>query len=187
MTDEQKDLGTQGREASREGKRNQGNGWLRKVVGKVTGNREMQAKGAVQETGGKLQTQGGEVEQNVDQALKQGQADAHESENRSRCMITYVSKMFSTSREAQEQLSNYQALIEEAGGTVTIEAWERKEVDRTTHITETTKHGETTADIQKEAETMVQQGPVLLVILPEEKTLSTLLPRSEELAFKMLP
>lgn len=58
MTDEQKDLGTQGREASREGKRTQGNGWLRKVVGKVTGNREMQAKGAVQETGGKLQTQG---------------------------------------------------------------------------------------------------------------------------------
>jgi hypothetical protein len=102
-------------------------------------------------------------------------------------MITYVSKMFSTSREAQEQLSNYRLLIEEAGGIVTIEAWERKEVDRTTHITETTKHGETTADIQQEAETMVQQGPVLLVTLPEEKTLSTLLPRSEELAFKMLP
>lgn len=32
-------------------------------------------------------------------------------------MITYASKMFSTSREAEEQLSAYRFLIEEAGGT----------------------------------------------------------------------
>jgi uncharacterized protein YjbJ (UPF0337 family) len=75
MTNEQKDLGVQGREASRQGKSNQARGWLQKVVGKVTGNRERQAKGAVQETAGKLQTQGGEVAQNVDQSLKQGQRD----------------------------------------------------------------------------------------------------------------
>jgi hypothetical protein len=36
-------------------------------------------------------------------------------------------------------------------------------------------------------EITVQQGPVLLVTLPEEKTLSALLPDSEELAFRVLP
>jgi len=101
-------------------------------------------------------------------------------------MIIYVSKIFSTDREAEEYLSTYQPLIEEAGGTVSIKAWERKEEDRTTHTTETTKHGETTTDTQKDTEITIQQGPVLLVTLPEEKTLSTLLPNSEEQAFKIL-
>lgn len=102
-------------------------------------------------------------------------------------MITYVSRMFSTSREAEEYLSTYRLLIEEAGGTVSVKTWERKEEDRTTHTGETTQHGETTTDIQKDTEITIQQGPVLLVILPEEKTLSALLPNSEALAFKVLP
>lgn len=76
MTDEQKDLGTQGRETSTQGKGNQAQGWFQKVVGKVTRNRSMQAKGTVRETAGKLRAQGGEAEQHVDQALKQGQQDA---------------------------------------------------------------------------------------------------------------
>lgn len=76
MAEEQRDLGVRGRDVSRQGKGTQASGWFQKVVGKVTGNRQMQAKGAVRETAGKLQTQGGEVEQNVDQTLKQGRQDA---------------------------------------------------------------------------------------------------------------
>lgn len=101
-------------------------------------------------------------------------------------MITYVSKMFSTSRQAEEQLSTYRLLIEEAGGIASIETWERKEEDCTTHTMETTRNGETATDIQKETEILVEQGPVLLVTLPEERTLSTLLPNSEELAFRIV-
>jgi|SRR5581483_5539835 len=102
-------------------------------------------------------------------------------------MITYISHMFSTNREAEEHLRTCRPLIEEAGGTVSIKMWERKELDHTTHITETTKNQESTTDIQKDMEIMIQQGPVLLVTVPEEKALSALLPNSEELAFKVLP
>jgi len=87
MSDEQKDLGTQERETSVQGKGNQRNDWFQKVVRKVTGRRKVPAKGMsaeessrytrwVQENSGNVQTQGREVEPKVDETLKQGQPDA---------------------------------------------------------------------------------------------------------------
>jgi uncharacterized protein YjbJ (UPF0337 family) len=70
MNDQQKDLGTLGQENALKGKRNQTAGWFQKVVGKMTGNRERQARGAIQEAGGKMQSKMGGVEQKADQAIE---------------------------------------------------------------------------------------------------------------------
>jgi len=100
-------------------------------------------------------------------------------------MVTYVSKMFASTSEAEKYLSTYQTLIEGAGGMIRIEAWERKDIDRTTLTKETIDKGETTAEVTQEVETTMQRGPVLYVTLPEKITLSTLLAGSEALAFKV--
>lgn len=71
MNDRQEDLGTLGQEDSLQGKRKQATGWFQKMVGKVTGNRERQAKGAVQEVGGRVQSKVGAIEQQGDQAIRQ--------------------------------------------------------------------------------------------------------------------
>lgn len=98
-------------------------------------------------------------------------------------MITYRSKMFAHMSEAESYLSTYQMLIEEVGGKVSIETWERKETDQSTRITETTTQEETTIEVRREVETLQKRGPVLYVTLPEEIALLTLLTGSEALAF----
>jgi len=70
MNDEQKDLGTLGREDALKGKRNQTSGWFQKVMGKMTGNQARQMQGAVREAGGKIQSKVGEAEQKADQAIE---------------------------------------------------------------------------------------------------------------------
>jgi uncharacterized protein YjbJ (UPF0337 family) len=70
MNDEQKGLGTLGREDALKGKRTQTSGWFQKVVGKMIGSQARQTQGAVQEAGGKIQSKVGEAEQKADQATE---------------------------------------------------------------------------------------------------------------------
>lgn len=69
MDNEQKDLGTQGQMNALKGKHNQASGWFQKVVGKMTGNRERQVKGTLQETGGVIPSKVGEAEQQADRTI----------------------------------------------------------------------------------------------------------------------
>lgn len=101
-------------------------------------------------------------------------------------MVTYVSKMFATTAEAEEQLSTYQPLILEAGGTIDVKTWERQDTDKTTRAKETTASGETTAEVTTMVETKTQRGPVLYITLPEQMTLSTLVTGSDTLEFKVV-
>jgi uncharacterized protein YjbJ (UPF0337 family) len=77
---DQKDLGTQGKEDTLKGKLKEAAGKVQSKVGQVTGNEEMEAKGDAKQVSGKVQTTGGKVEQKVDHALnpdKTDQADNH--------------------------------------------------------------------------------------------------------------
>ena len=64
-----KDLGTRGVENTVKGKSKQVAGTVQKKVGKVTGNKSMEAKGKAREVSGKVQSKTGEVEQKVDAKL----------------------------------------------------------------------------------------------------------------------
>jgi len=67
--EQQKDLGTQGKEDTFMGKVKQVAGKFQRKAGQATGNRDMQARGTGREVGGKVQSAGGQVEQKVDNAL----------------------------------------------------------------------------------------------------------------------
>jgi uncharacterized protein YjbJ (UPF0337 family) len=71
MSTNQPDLEKRGVEDELKGKGNQTAGWFQKTFGKLTGNRNTQAKGAVRELGGKVQVKGGQVEQKVEQKLEE--------------------------------------------------------------------------------------------------------------------
>ncbi len=69
-TNTNKDLGTQGAEDKVKGKVNQAAGTVQKKVGQVTGDPETEAKGKGRETGGKIQSGAGDLEQKADDVLK---------------------------------------------------------------------------------------------------------------------
>ena len=83
MTDyeNEKDLGTQGKEDTAKGKLNQVAGKVQQKAGQVLGNDEMQAKGAARQVGGKVQSVGGQAEQKVDHALKENERDYNNNPN----------------------------------------------------------------------------------------------------------
>jgi uncharacterized protein YjbJ (UPF0337 family) len=66
MTEQKKDLRTQGQEDTLKGKLNQAAGKVQSKVGQATGNKRMQAKGKARQVGGKVQEKAGQVKQNVD-------------------------------------------------------------------------------------------------------------------------
>jgi uncharacterized protein YjbJ (UPF0337 family) len=72
MTDENKDLGTQGVEDTVKGKAKEVGGKVQKNVGKATGDKTTEAKGKVREVGGKAQAKGGELERKADEKLDEG-------------------------------------------------------------------------------------------------------------------
>ena len=77
--EDQKDLGTQGKEDTARGKLNQVAGKIQRKAGGLFGNRKMQVKGAAREAEGKVQSVGGKVEQKVDHALQpEGKANQYD-------------------------------------------------------------------------------------------------------------
>jgi len=73
--EDQKDLGTQGKEDTLKGKLNQAVGKVQRKAGEIVGDKKMEAKGAAREVGGKLQAAGGKAEQKVDEALHSTEKD----------------------------------------------------------------------------------------------------------------
>jgi uncharacterized protein YjbJ (UPF0337 family) len=73
--DDQKDLGTQGKEDTLKGKMKEAAGKVQSKVGQVTGNEDMEAKGDAKQVGGKVQSTGGQIKQKVDNALNPDKTD----------------------------------------------------------------------------------------------------------------
>jgi uncharacterized protein YjbJ (UPF0337 family) len=66
-----KDLGAQGADDTVKGTANNIAGKVQKTVGKVTGDKETEAKGKAREVGGTVQNKVGQAEQTVDNKLNQ--------------------------------------------------------------------------------------------------------------------
>ena len=64
------DLGTHGAKDKAKGKVNEVAGAVQKKVGQVTGDPTTEAKGAARQATGKARSKAGDVEQNVDEKLK---------------------------------------------------------------------------------------------------------------------
>lgn len=69
MDEQNKDLGTQGKEDTLKGKINQTVGKAQAGLGHAVGNEDMEAKGKAKQVSGTIQSTAGHVEQKVDNAL----------------------------------------------------------------------------------------------------------------------
>ena len=69
MTEQNKDLGTQGQEDTLKGKLNKAAGKVQSKAGQATGNKNLKAKGDAKKVGGKVQETAGKVERKADAAL----------------------------------------------------------------------------------------------------------------------
>ena len=68
---ENKDLGTQGTEDTLKGKLNKAAGKVEKMLGQVTDDEEMEAKGTAKEAGGTVQSKLGQAERKVQEGIDQ--------------------------------------------------------------------------------------------------------------------
>lgn len=80
MTDNQQDLERHGLEDELRGREKQTAGWFQRTFGRLTGNRKMQARGAVREFGGKAQVKGGQLEQKIEQKLDEHDRKAQQEQ-----------------------------------------------------------------------------------------------------------
>jgi hypothetical protein len=96
-------------------------------------------------------------------------------------LVKYYSTILPSEDVAQQKLRQYQARIEQAGGTITIQTLALYTVSSTL------VSSSTTAGTQPTETRTTRTGPALVVSLPEGVDIYALLPDAKDLAFQSFP